>query len=322
MSRPLRIEFPGAWYHVMNRGSGRKSIFRTSDHRKLFLTLLGEAVSAFQWEVHAYCLMGNHYHLLIHTPLGNLGRAMRHLNGVYTQRFNRSVGTDGPLFRGRYKAILVDADHYLLQVSRYIHRNPLEAHQGQQMMDPLWSSYPFYLDWKKKCGWLFTFRLLEMAGATNARNLYRKYVEETVEDEVTEFYSKGRFSPVLGSEGFLEGIEEFIHRQTLSPEITGVRHLREAPSIKNIQQVCAAYFRISMKEVQRSRPGKINGQRDIAIYLSRNVGRYPLAEIAKHFDSISYSGVSKALGRVKLKIETEKTVVGTLKKLNKLLVNK
>ena len=164
MSRPLRVEFPGAWYHVMNRGAGRKNIFRQPEHRQLFHDLLMEIRSVYGWEVHAYCLMSNHYHLLLHTPLANLGRAMRHLNGVYTQRFNRSVKTDGPLFRGRYKAILVDADNYLLQVSRYIHRNPVEAGQPQWMQDLLWTSYPVYVGKRKKPGMAFNIPLAGNGG--------------------------------------------------------------------------------------------------------------------------------------------------------------
>lgn len=113
MPRPQRIEYPGAWYHVMNRGAGRRVIFRTNVQRQGFLELLGELSEIYGIAVHAYCLMGNHYHLLIHTPRGNLSAAMRHLNSVYTQRFNRSIGTDGPLFRGRYKAVVVEADAYL-----------------------------------------------------------------------------------------------------------------------------------------------------------------------------------------------------------------
>ena len=126
MSRPLRLEFPGAWYHVMNRGLARQTVFHDSDCYGAFLDGLADANDRFNLKIHAYCLMGNHYHLLVHTPLGNLSRAMRHINGVYTQRYNRMLGRDGPLFRGRYKAILVDADRYLLSVSRYIHRNSIE----------------------------------------------------------------------------------------------------------------------------------------------------------------------------------------------------
>ena len=117
MSRPQRIIYEDAWYHVMNRGAGRRKIFNDRADREIFLETLGEACHQFCIEVHAYCLMGNHYHLLLKTPQANLSRAMRHINGVYTQRYNRSNKTDGSLFRGRYQAILVDSDAYLLHLN-------------------------------------------------------------------------------------------------------------------------------------------------------------------------------------------------------------
>lgn len=139
MPRPIRIEYEDAYYHVMNRGRGRQYIFHTEAYYQAFFETLSEACERFALVVHAYCLMGNHYHLLVQTPQGNLGRIMRHINGVYTQRYNRLKRTDGPLFRGRYKAILVDEDSYLLQLSRYIHRNPIE------MKQPLVSGLENYL---------------------------------------------------------------------------------------------------------------------------------------------------------------------------------
>ena len=127
MSRPLRIEYEDAFYHVMNRGRGRENTFLSDGDFKYFLYCIEQASLRFNIEVHSYCLMTNHYHLLIKTPDANLGRAMKHINGLYTQYFNRAHNTDGALFRGRYKAVLVDADNYLLHVSRYIHRNPIET---------------------------------------------------------------------------------------------------------------------------------------------------------------------------------------------------
>ena len=127
MARPLRIEYSGAWYHVMNRGAGHREIYSDDVSRRRFLMLLDDINERYDVEIHAWCLMSNHYHLLVCTPKPNLGRAMRHVDGVYAQWWNRHRGTDGPLFRGRYKAILVDSNSYLLQLSRYIHRNPLEA---------------------------------------------------------------------------------------------------------------------------------------------------------------------------------------------------
>ena len=111
MSRPLRIQYPEALYHVMNRGASRQRIFIDENDRKDFLNILGEISDMFTVRIHAYCLLDNHYHLIIDTPEGNISRAMRHLNGVYTQRFKRNHGTDGSIFRGRFKAILIDAIH-------------------------------------------------------------------------------------------------------------------------------------------------------------------------------------------------------------------
>jgi len=278
-----------------------------------------ETRSAFGWAVHAYCLMNNHYHLLIHTPLANLGRAMRHLNGVYTQRFNRSVKTDGPLFRGRYKAILVDADNYLLQVSRYIHRNPLEAGQPQWMHDPLWTSYPLYIGKKKQCEWLSTSYLLEMIGGRNPRRVYRKYVAEEIDDETTRFYSKSRLSPVLGDESFIVGIEGFIKKQTMSPEVTEGRLIREIPSIDRIQRVCAEYFQLPLGELRVSRRGTFSLARNLAIYLCRTVGGYRLQEIADEFGSLGYSGVARVVGRMKIKMKTDRGISRHLLKIRKIL---
>ncbi|WP_196141202.1 transposase, partial [Aliikangiella sp. G2MR2-5] len=124
MPRPTRIEYQGAFHHVMNRGRHRRAIFHDRRYFEAFLKTLEEAHQRFDAVIHAYCLMSNHYHLLIETPKANLGQIMKHINGLYTQRYNRLKKVDGPLFRGRYKSILVEADAYLLQLSRYIHRNP------------------------------------------------------------------------------------------------------------------------------------------------------------------------------------------------------
>jgi len=125
----------------MNRGAGHRNIFINKHHRQIFLEIIKEAIDQFEVEAHAYCLMNNHYHFLIKTPQANLGRAMRHINGVYTQRFNKDQKTDGSLFRGRYKALIIEKEAYLLQVSRYIHLNPIEAKITKSLSDYSWSSY-------------------------------------------------------------------------------------------------------------------------------------------------------------------------------------
>ena len=156
MPRPERIEYEHAFYHVMNRGRGRQLIFHDKRYYEAFESTLSEANQRFQCVIHAYCLMGNHYHLLLETPNANLSRVMRHINGVYTQRYNRLKKTDGPLFRGRFKAILVDSDSYLLPLTRYIHRNPVDMKRPivSSLEEYPWSSYLAYIGKAKSPIWL------------------------------------------------------------------------------------------------------------------------------------------------------------------------
>jgi len=141
MARPLRIEYEGAVYHVTSRGNARSDIYLSDDDRDIFLDVLGHVVDRFGWLCHAYCLMTNHFHLMIETPQANLSRGMRQLNGMYTQRFNRQHGRVGHVFQGRFKSIVVDKDAYLLELSRYIVRNPVAAGMVDHVEDWCWSSY-------------------------------------------------------------------------------------------------------------------------------------------------------------------------------------
>jgi len=206
MPRPLRIEYEDAWYHVMNRGGGYRDIYTKKKHRQIFLDVLAESVQQFGIEIHAYCLMDNHYHLLVKTPRSNLGRAMRHINGVYTQRFNREEKTDGPLFRGRYKAIIIEKDSYLLQVSRYIHLNPSVLKMVMFLERYPWSSYPGYLDKRRREVWLRTNEILAMVSNTNKGISYRKFIESGLDEETNEFYSRKKLSLIFGKKRFRKKI--------------------------------------------------------------------------------------------------------------------
>ena len=141
MARPLRVEFPGALYHLTARGNARGAIFLDDEDRQGFLSVLGSVIDRFGWICHAYCLMGNHYHLMVETPSANLSKGARQLNGVYTQRFNRRHRRVGHLLQGRYKAILVERDSYLLELCRYIVLNPVRAGTVRRAGDYRWSSY-------------------------------------------------------------------------------------------------------------------------------------------------------------------------------------
>ncbi|MEJ2696952.1 MAG: transposase [Candidatus Sulfobium sp.] len=141
MARPLRIEYDGALYHVTSRGNERKRIFRDDEDRAAFLDTLLKVNERYNWMCHAYCLMNNHYHLIIETPDGNLSQGMRQLNGVYTQLFNRRHHRVGHLFQGRFKTILIEKEGYLLEVSRYVVLNPVRAKAVERPEHWKWSSY-------------------------------------------------------------------------------------------------------------------------------------------------------------------------------------
>jgi REP element-mobilizing transposase RayT len=169
MARPPRDDFPGAWHHVMNRAARRKAVFRTDSDRALFLDTLGDTALRFDLEVHAYALMPNHYHLLLRSVRGNLSRAMRHFNGVFTQRLNIANGWDGPLFRGRFASRLIHDETYLSYVLAYIHLNPLKANLVTRLdSDDAWTSHSAYLGEDRSRDWLRCDTMLERFGGARA----------------------------------------------------------------------------------------------------------------------------------------------------------
>ncbi|MDH3461569.1 MAG: transposase [Burkholderiaceae bacterium] len=186
MSRPLRIEFPGAVYHVTSRGDRRESIFECDADRHVLLAVVAQGLERFGAQMLAYCLMGNHYHFVLHTRKANLSLLMRHINGVYTQAFNRSHAKVGHLFQGRFKAILVDRDAYLVEVCRYVELNPVRARIVNSPSAWAWSSYrahvmeaasPVWLDTEGMHGYLLGRPANGSADSKRAARLYAKLVE-------------------------------------------------------------------------------------------------------------------------------------------------
>ncbi|MBT3372993.1 MAG: transposase [Rhodospirillaceae bacterium] len=182
MARPLRIEYPGAVYHVTSRGNGGADIALDDGDRADFTALLGEAVARFGWLCHAYCLMDNHYHLLIETPKANLSRGMRQLNGVYTQNHNRRRRRTGHVFQGRFKAILVERDAYLLELARYVVLNPVRAGMVKAAEDWSWSSYRATSGAGPVPGWLSVDWLRGQFGGNDPITAYRAFVAEGLGD--------------------------------------------------------------------------------------------------------------------------------------------
>jgi len=227
MPRPLRIQFPGAVYHVMNRGNGRQAIFEDATDARRFMALLEEIAAPLGWRFHAYCLMTNHYHLVIHTPHPNLSAGMQALAARYTQDFNRRHGRDGQLFRGRFHAILVERDSYLVPLVRYVVLNPVLAGLAQDPGAWRWSSYratagaapaPPLLD----LAWMigpYGFALPE------AQQAWRAHIAECLAEpekvQAVEALLKNR--SILGSRDFVHQARRAARKQAGAARKKGVR---------------------------------------------------------------------------------------------------
>ena len=219
MARPLRIEFDGALYHVTSRGDARESIFITDTDCSLFLDILKKTRERFNWLCHAYCLMGNHYHLVIETPDGNLSKGMRQLNGVYTQSFNKRHQRVGHVFQGRYKAILIEKESYLLQVSRYVVLNPVRAKIVGSPEEWEWSSYRGTVGREKPHAVLTTDWILKQFGKQReeARRSYKEFVMSGIGSESIWKEVKGQ--SILGGEGFVKKLIDCVKGQEEIKEI-------------------------------------------------------------------------------------------------------
>jgi len=209
MARPLRIEFPGAIYHVTSRGDRREDIFLSDEDRSLFLDTFSRVTERFSWICYAYCLMTNHYHLVIETPLPNLSSGMAQLNGIYTQKFNRKHGKVGHVFQGRFKAILVERNTYLLELLRYVVLNPVRARMVNSSSEWPWSSYEATAGLKDRPEWLDTSWVLGCFAENPeiARSEYISFVDQGMKwgESIWEDLKKQIY---LGSDDFIEKVQE------------------------------------------------------------------------------------------------------------------
>jgi len=204
MARPLRIEFSGTLYHVTSRG---ESICEDDEDRLMFLQILAEVVQRFNWLCHGYCLMTNHYHLIVETPDANLSKGMRHLNGVFTQAPNRRHKRTGHLFQGRFKGILVDKDSYLLELSRYVVLNPARSGMVKQPMQWKWSSYGAMVGQVQAPSWLTVDTILAQFGnrRTAAQQRYKDFVKQGINNG--SIWSELRQQIYLGDEKFVKQMQ-------------------------------------------------------------------------------------------------------------------
>ncbi|MFA0560639.1 transposase [Vibrio breoganii] len=281
MSRPLRLEFAGALYHVTARGNERNWIFFQDDDFILYLTVLDEVCERYNWVIHAYCLMSNHYHLLLETPDGNLSKGMRQLNGVFTQKINRKHNRVGHLFQGRYKSILVDQETYLLELCRYIVLNPVRAKMVDTPDEWQWSSWHNMVGNNSSPDWLSTDSiLLQFASDRDkAVDAYKRFVAEGVGVEVW---------PNLRQQVFL-GDEAFVAKHlAIQNDLQG--DLREVP-LKQRRTKPKTLSEYNHEAVDRSS----------AMTSAYASGGYTLQQIADYF-GVHYSTVSRMINATKHRI--------------------
>lgn len=309
MTRPLRIQYPQAIYHVMNRGQSRRPIFLQRSDYLHFLEIVEQAWRRWRFELYAYCLMGNHYHLCVRTPEAKLARIMRHINGVYTQWFNKRHGRDGPLFRGRYKAMLIEEDEYLAQVMRYIHLNPIKAKLVIKPEDYEWSSHKAYLR-PKPPDWLSTAMMGKHFGG---RKAFHHYVLEGNEKAIAAVYSQKRLPVILGSEEFIETVRSRVN----PPNQEHVRSDRQfvRPTVQKIATVVADVLKTPISHLFEGGRGRTNRARQIAIWALQEFGDLSYSEIAQHLSLVSPRTVGWTCHQVKNRTKNDRQLNNQLKKI-------
>lgn len=219
MARPLRIEYDGALYHVTSRGNARKPIFKDDEDRNVFMETFNKVNKRYNWLCHAYCLMSNHYHLIIETPDGNLSKGMRQLNGVYTQQFNQRHHRVGHILQGRYKAILIQKESYLLEVSRYVVLNPVRARAANRPEKWQWSSYRATAGIEKSHPCLIKDWILQQFGAKRGvtEKKYREFVDAGIDGN--NIWNKVKGQSIIGDDEFIEKLIGYIKGREQIKEI-------------------------------------------------------------------------------------------------------
>ena len=233
MARPLRLEYKGALYHVTSRGNARKQIFSDHRDRDQFLEILANVVTRYNWICYAYCLMNNHYHLLIETPQAHLSRGMQLLNGVYTQWSNHRHQRVGHLFQGRFKSILVEEDNYLLELARYIVLNPVRAKLVQRVGDWPWSSYSATVGKVPVPAFLSVEQILIHFDPDHKRatSAYRQFVQQGLGVEVWDELQAGL---LLGSDRFVDRLRPLLNDKSLDPEYRKCERFVTRPSLQQL----------------------------------------------------------------------------------------
>lgn len=321
MARQLRIEFPGALYHVMSRGNERNPICKNDSDRALFIETLKDSAELAGVEVIAYVLMDNHYHMIIKTPNANLSRFMRHFGVTYTVRFNRRYGRSGHLFQGRFKAILIEKDPYLTVLSRYIHLNPVRTKEWEKekaeekweyLRTYLWSTLPGYLEKNKRADWIGYDKIMDYFGSPAA---FKGFMIEGLKTALEDPFKEVKNQLVLGGEAFVDEIKRHLNKETKMREIPAVRSLKKALTIDEVIREVGKHFNAKIGAVI-SKSGK--AMRQIAMEMAYRYTSSNQEEVGEIF-GVDYSTVSQNRKRLRGQIERDVRINRSFEEIRKAL---
>ena len=318
MARALRIQYPGAFYHVTCRGNERKDIFVDQEDRTVFLEKLAVSSDTYHVPILAYVLMSNHFHLLLTTPEGNLSEFMRHFNISFTAFFNKRHNRVGHLYQGRYKAFLVDADEYLLAVSRYIHLNPirgkvLERKNAKEKRAALMSyeasSLPGYLYKKKRQDFVHYGFVLGYVGGddSSGRKRYATFVAKGLTQDPDNPLALGKGNGIVGDEGFVQWVKEtFLGEKKAQREQPALRELKK---VFSPEEVIDHFFRLSgERKADVVTKGKNSVGRAMLMELLYRFSRITQSQIGTMVGGVDYSAVSQARSRLRKRLDEDKNL--------------
>ena len=307
MGRPLRIEYPGAFYHITSRGNERKDIFLDDFDRKKFLEILADYHERYEINIHCFMLMSNHYHLVFETAKANLLKVMHGINSGYTLYFNRKYGRVGHLFQGRYKGILVDKDSYLLELSRYVHRNPVRAGIVRRAEDYYWSSYPGYLWKRKQQKWIDYSLILSQFGSNDRenRNSYKAFVDKEEKAESSPM-DKVINQTILGSEVFYKKIKGILRGKKLGKEVINQKRFSRQIDGSRILSEVSKKLNVPEREIKETKKrGYI--AKELTVYLMKKYSDMSNNEIAAIFGGMHPSAMTKIAQRTEAKIRSDES---------------
>lgn len=323
MARPLRIDIENGLYHVTSRGWERRAIVRDDRDRQRWLELLDRVATRCGWQVFAWALMGNHYHLYLRTPRPNLSAGMHDLNSGYASGFNRRWHRCGSLFQGRFKAVLVEDQSHAGELSRYIHLNPVRASIVEVPQEYAWTSYQDYLGMRQAPAWLDWEAVLgDLAkDFSRARSAYQRFVEAGVTQPPESPLPAAVGGMFLGSAAWIDWWRRRLAAEPVREDVPAQRRLVWRPALEDIVQAVAEAFAVETAELCVSRRHG-NDARSAAIYLARRATDEAVSAIGAYFGGVSMAAVSKTVARAESRRQTDSSWDRSLAEISERLQKK